>query len=124
MINGLIQVYQGQLKIGTWDLAQNIGMQHRCLKGILNRYLKKNEYCRGTFYKKIRPTRRKGGQIEEYLMGEYEARLLFALIMDNPKIPMGLNMFILRVPGPEAVYFKRLEEFFDQIKELREFEEI
>ena len=38
----MIQVHLGQLKIGTWDIAQSIGLQHRSLKGVLDRYLDKN----------------------------------------------------------------------------------
>jgi hypothetical protein len=124
MISSLIKIYEGQLKIGTWDLAQGIGMQHRCLKGILERYLKKNEELRQLFPKKKQFTKRKGGQIEEYLLGEYETRLVFALLINHPNLPMGLNLFVLNIPGPEADYFKKLEEFFDEIKELQEFVEI
>lgn len=123
MLSNLIQVYEGKLKIGTWDLAQGIGIEHRCLKGILKRYLQKNNHFGASFPKKKRPTKRKGGQIEEYLLGETEARLVFALLMKHPNTPMGLNLFILNVPGPEAQYFKQLEEFFDEIKELKEFKE-
>ena len=125
MISNLVQIYEGQLKIGTWDLAQGIGMQHRCLKGILNRHLKKQgKLFQELFPKRKRPTKKKGGQIEEYLLGEYEARLVFALLSNHPRMTMGFHQFILAVPGPEAEYFNALEQLIDEIKEIEEFLEV
>lgn len=116
----IIQSYKGQLKIGTWDLSQGSKIQHRILKGIIERH---PEHFEASIPKIKRKTNKKGGQIEEYLLSEDETRTLFAFMINHSNMKMGLHTCIFRHAVSETQFFKMLEEYFDEINELKEFEE-
>ena len=116
MHSDIIQVYRGQLKIGTWDLARGCNIQHRLLKKIIKEH---PEQFGESAPKLVRPTKKKGGQIDEYLLNEEQIRILFAHLLNHTRMKMGLRTCIFKQFDSEMHFFKMLEEYFDEIKKIK-----
>ncbi len=108
MDSTIIQVYKGELKIGTWSISQGSNIQHRIIKSAINRH---PEYYGDSLPKRTMNTKRKGGQVEEYLLNETQTRILFALLLGHPKLSMGLSACIFRHTDSEMHFFKVLEDY-------------
>ena len=116
MISGIIQVHNGQLRIGTWDLSRASNIQHRLLKKIIKNH---PEHFDGSVPKLVRNTKKKGGRIDEYLLNEDQIRILFAYLLNHTRMKMGLSVCIFKQFDSEMHFFKMLEEYFEEIKTLK-----
>lgn len=72
----IIQTHDGQLKVGTWDISQLLGIEHRLVKDCIQLY----EYVfeRNLILKKRKTSR--GRPVKEYLLNMQQIKLLIFLL--------------------------------------------
>lgn len=103
----IIQVCEGQLYIGTWDLCMILGIEHRQLKDLV----KKRELIvfgeQKPFLRK-RHIPAKGGRIYEYMLGKREFRIVSTLLPNKLQF-IGVKLLGLEHIDSEIELFRRLE---------------
>lgn len=109
----IIQTHAGQLKIGTWDLSQGIGIEHRVIKQIAERNKK---YIGNVIAQKKQIPNKIGRRIEEYLLDESQTRVVLALLHNHPKMTLGLHACTFQSFDSEIHFFKTLENILKKIQ--------
>lgn len=73
--------------IGTWELSKGFDVEHRALKNLIRKY--ESEFADLGFIASAMQrieTKKRGGQIEEYLLTEPQATYLTTLLTNNEKV--------------------------------------
>jgi len=71
MENSLIQTFEGQIRLGTWELSKRIEAQHRFVKSSIERKMDAFLNIGSLPYIKIKPEK-PGRPIKEYLLNRYQ----------------------------------------------------
>ena len=87
VMSNLIIIKNNELYVGTWRLSKGFGVDHRYLKRTVEKY--KNEFEEFGFkvvHNSESGTKKKGGQVEEYILNEPQATYLTMLMKNTEEV--------------------------------------
>lgn len=83
--SSVIQIHEGQVHIGSWDLCKILPINHKALKGILRRHKSLFDKESKEPFPIRRHTGKKGGQVDEFLLTAQQTRLLMITLSNSPR---------------------------------------
>lgn len=108
MINtSIIQVFEGELYVGTFQLSKMMNIPHRLVKNLIKKY-SSILFSIGAELFQIRLTRKRGTQIQEYLLDFLQLKILTVLI-DNRHNVIDLKIMCLKDHETPLQFFREYE---------------
>ena len=107
MKSKIIQVYKGQVFVGTWTIAEALDTYHSILKSMIRKH--REAFLKfGDIIPLYTKTYKKGGQIHQFLLNAQQTRLMISLLQ-NASIKV---WEVQEKSINELDFFESLEDYF------------
>ena len=113
----IIQAFEGQLKIGSWDVANCLAIEHPLVVRLIKLYLPDWQEIPAIRQR----SSRQGAQVKDFLLDEFQLRLLL-IKCTKASCPDEIKRIVWMVFKNEnrgAIFFAYAEDMLTLIKEKR-----
>lgn len=107
MKSNIIEVYEGRLVLGTFNLSKLLNMTHPCLKKCINKYVKG---AIDPIVERTVLTHKKGGQIRQYLLSVDQVICLCFFLPTHPQCRKAKMISVRHGLKSDLEFFKALED--------------